>query len=132
MRDTAIVGLRNFAIEHELACLLGHVVTRSEPGPPPPIAPALLLMVAGFLYLAHGFAIGGIATTPLAAAIALVVISDPVFCRLRITASATRDWHIATYSSGGQYVNLPVPRTVSGSNQRRMGDCPVGAALSLH
>jgi type IV secretory pathway VirB3-like protein len=51
----------------------------------------LLLMVAGFLYLAHAFAIGGIATTPLAAVIALVVISDPVFCRLRITESATRD-----------------------------------------
>jgi hypothetical protein len=90
-------------------------------------------MVAGFLYLAHAFAIGGIATTPLAAAIAPVVISDPVFCRLRITESATRDWHVRpTYSSGGQYVNLPVPRTVSGSNRRRMGDCPVGAALSLH
>jgi len=67
------------------------------------------------------------------AAIAPVVISDPVFCRLRITESATRDWHVRpTYSSGGQYVNPPAPRTVSGSNQRRMGDCPVGAALSLH
>ena len=46
MGDTAIVGHRNFAIEHDLACLPGHVVNRSEPGPSPPISPALLTMVA--------------------------------------------------------------------------------------
>src|ERR1700730_5071529 len=33
IRDTAIVGYRNLAIEHDLACLPGHVVNRSEPAP---------------------------------------------------------------------------------------------------
>jgi len=70
-------------------------------------------MVACFLHLAMRFAIGGIATTPLAAAIALVVvIPDPVFfvlgsprARLVIGTCGPR------YSSAGQYAKLPVPRT---------------------
>lgn len=55
---------------------------------------------------------------------------NSVLCRLRLTERATREWRVRPiYSSGGQYANLPVPRTVSGSNQRRMGEGAVGAAL---
>ena len=46
----------------------------------------------------------------------------------RLTESTTRDWRVRPIlSSGGQHV--PVPHTVSGSNQRRMNECAVGAAL---
>jgi hypothetical protein len=46
MRDTVIVGHRNFAIEHDLGVPARHVVNRSEPGSSPPISRALLPMVA--------------------------------------------------------------------------------------
>ena len=128
MRDAAIVGHCNFAIEHDLACLPGHVVNKSVPGPSLPIAPALLLMVACFLHLAMRSRSEDSQTTPRASAIALVVIPDPVFvvlgsprARLVIGRSSCRSRGSSREPIGS--------RTASGSNQRRMCDRAVGAAL---